>query len=234
MAAEQAGQPAAALRIGKPLFTGLVPCLAGPHPWLPRFARLALQLRDEAALDAILATARAEADREPKPRRAARTWRWCQALAEEDPGTLLSIAEHCVHLGLCARRRRRARGRHGPVGTSGRGRRGPNTHGVRALGGYRKLGAVGDHRRMTAALARWGIGGAPEADGVTGRLAPTERKVAELVATGWPNADIATALSLPRTSMHRHVSEVIRKTGAGSRLAVTPALIESLAAQSER
>lgn len=73
---------------------------------------------------------------------------------------------------------------------------------------------------------------------VTGRHAPApasevsldtaELTIAGLVATGWSNADIATALSLPRDVAQASVAKVIAVTGAGSRLAVTPARIHEL------
>ena len=50
-----------------------------------------------------------------------------------------------------------------------------------------------------------------------GELTPSQRRVAELVATGRSNLEVAQALFLSRKTVERHVSDVLRKLDARNR-----------------
>jgi DNA-binding NarL/FixJ family response regulator len=49
-------------------------------------------------------------------------------------------------------------------------------------------------------------------------LTPTEVKIAELVAEGRSNTDVATELFLSRRTVQSHVSHILAKLGAHSRV----------------
>ncbi|HEY0718024.1 MAG TPA: helix-turn-helix transcriptional regulator, partial [Streptosporangiaceae bacterium] len=51
-------------------------------------------------------------------------------------------------------------------------------------------------------------------------LTPSERRVAELVAQGLSNPDIAAQLFLSRRTVQTHVTRILGKLGASSRLEV--------------
>jgi DNA-binding NarL/FixJ family response regulator len=52
-----------------------------------------------------------------------------------------------------------------------------------------------------------------------------EMRVAELVAAGWPNSDIAIQLTMSRGTVQTHVSRILSKLAVGSRLSVTHELL---------
>ncbi|MBO4204482.1 ATP-binding protein [Micromonospora echinofusca] len=92
----------------------------------------------------------------------------------------------------------------------------------RALAGYDALGAVWDADRAVTYLAELGVRrrGRPRTRPRSGwdALTGTERRIAELVAGGRSNPDIAADLHLsPRTVQH-HVSSVLAKLGLSSRV----------------
>ena len=71
-------------------------------------------------------------------------------------------------------------------------------------------------------MASWRIGGRRVADG---ELTETERRVAELVATGRSNAEVARALALS-TTVESDLSKVYRKLGVRSRTELAARLAE--------
>jgi DNA-binding CsgD family transcriptional regulator len=78
---------------------------------------------------------------------------------------------------------------------------------------FRTLGAALWERRAEAELARIG-GRAPSG----GELTPVERRVAELVAAGRSNREVAGALYLSTRTVEGHLSRVYGKLGVHSRV----------------
>jgi DNA-binding CsgD family transcriptional regulator len=97
-----------------------------------------------------------------------------------------------------------------------------------ALDAYTRLGATADAARCQQALRDLGLDrpAARGRRGYGGRLSPRERQVAELLATGATNQDIAEALFLSPRTIEQHVANVLKKLGT-TRKAVGPALAAS-------
>jgi DNA-binding CsgD family transcriptional regulator len=91
-----------------------------------------------------------------------------------------------------------------------------------ALAEFERLGAAIWAERAREELARIG-GRAPSA----GELTPSERRVAELVAEGKTNREVATALFLTERTVETHLSHVYRKLGIRSRTELARRLEDS-------
>ena len=78
------------------------------------------------------------------------------------------------------------------------------------------------------ALAEEGAFHLPEepAAGLAETLTPREREVAEEVAKGLTNRQIATELGISERTVHAHVRRILRKLGLGSRAQITAWVIE--------
>ena len=86
-----------------------------------------------------------------------------------------------------------------------------------ALAGYRRLGATHDTARCQQRLRELGLA-KPAGRGRRGygdELSPRERQVADLVARGATNHDIAEALFLSPRTVEQHVARMLRKLGVG-------------------
>jgi DNA-binding CsgD family transcriptional regulator len=81
---------------------------------------------------------------------------------------------------------------------------------------FASLGAATWTQRAAAELARIG-GRAPS----SGELTPVERRVAELVAAGRTNREVAAALFLSTRTVEGHLSRVYGKLGVRSRVELT-------------
>lgn len=97
-----------------------------------------------------------------------------------------------------------------------------------ALDTFARLGATADAARCQQLLRDLGVGrpAARGRRGYGGELSPRERQVAELLATGVTNQDIAEALFLSPRTVEQHVASVLKKLGT-TRKAVGAALPES-------
>ncbi len=94
-----------------------------------------------------------------------------------------------------------------------------------AVAAYQVLGAEWDIQRAGARLRPYGVRRrrpAPTERPVSGwgALTPTEVKVAGLVAGGRSNPDIAAVLFLSRNTVQTHVSHILTKLGARSRVEI--------------
>jgi DNA-binding CsgD family transcriptional regulator len=80
-----------------------------------------------------------------------------------------------------------------------------------ALAAFEELGAAGWAERARAELGR--IGGRTQSEGLT----PAERRVADLVAEGRTNPEVATALFLAERTVASHLTHIYAKLGVRSR-----------------
>ncbi len=80
-----------------------------------------------------------------------------------------------------------------------------------ARAGFDEMGAAGWAERAREELGR--IGGRTRSDGLT----PAERRVADLVAKGRTNAEVAAALFLAERTVASHLTHVYAKLGVRSR-----------------
>jgi DNA-binding CsgD family transcriptional regulator/tetratricopeptide (TPR) repeat protein len=99
----------------------------------------------------------------------------------------------------------------------------------RAEGLYRSMDAEWDIARAGTRLRELGFRrgrDGPRRRPATGweALTPTERTVAELVAQGGSNSDIATQMFLSRRTVQSHVSSILGKLGLNSRVQVAVSL----------
>lgn len=190
---------------------------------LPSLVRLALLARDRGtARDAgDAAAADAAADASPARRAAAR---YCAALLGDDVPGLLEVAQayrSCGWLPVAATAYEEAAARLGACGDTARAR----TALTSAVRIYSGLGAVWDTRRADARLRAFGVRRGPRSThtrALTGwaSLTPAELRVAALIGRGASNAAIAAELFLSQRTVHTHVSNILRKLGATSRVAV--------------
>ncbi|NUS43546.1 MAG: helix-turn-helix transcriptional regulator, partial [Mycobacteriaceae bacterium] len=92
-----------------------------------------------------------------------------------------------------------------------------------AISLYAGLAADGDLARIEARARELGIRRRKRRiRALTGwaSLTPTERKVAEYVASGWSNSAIAAGMYLSRRTVESHVSRILVKLGLSSRVQV--------------
>jgi len=219
---EVAADPRAALAV---LVDGLEHGPAGRRPetelWLADCARLAVELGERETATRVGAQAERLAQAGDVPTRQA-TALHCQGLVAADPAQLLAAAGIYEQLGrplpraqalesaglLLAERGRKAEARDALAG---------------ALAGYGALGASWDIARVRASLRDRGLRVTrSQARPATGwaALTKTEAKVAELLADGLSNPEIAVRLgSSPRT-VEIHVSRILAKLQVRSRIDV--------------
>lgn len=91
------------------------------------------------------------------------------------------------------------------------------------------LGATWDVRRADARLRAQGVRRGPRSlhrRPATGwsALTPAERRVADLVAAGRSNPDIAAELVISRRTVQTHVSHILRKLALTTRTDISPIL----------
>jgi DNA-binding NarL/FixJ family response regulator len=90
---------------------------------------------------------------------------------------------------------------------------------------YAKLGALWDQRRADARIRRHGIRRGTRGPRNRPRygweaLSPTELMIADLVAKGASNPDIAAELLLSRRTVQSHVSHILQKLNVRSRVEI--------------
>jgi DNA-binding CsgD family transcriptional regulator/tetratricopeptide (TPR) repeat protein len=201
----------------------LAPEMAWRYILLPTLARAALELADETMLAAAAAAAQQDAERGQLPVRTAVADQ-CRGLLTGDPGPVLAAADYFGGAGrllehglaledaavLAARRGDLAAARHAVAA---------------AVAAYQALGAGWDIHRASARLRPFGV--RPRRPAYSdrpvsgwGALTPTELTVAGLVAGGRSNPDIAAELFLSRNTVQTHVSHILTKLGAQSRVEI--------------
>jgi len=220
--AERAGRTADALAV---LVVLLDPGYAQTerHLLLPDLVRLAIALGDVGTARAAAETCGADAARVPTPGRQAAADR-CRGMLSGDPSPVLDAAGHYRRVG-----RRPELGQTLEDAAVLLARRGDveaaRAAFVEALEVYDTLGAAWDIRRAAARLRPHGVMRGSRAPRRRARhgwdaLSPTERLVAELVADGNSNPDIAADLLLSRRTVQTHVAHILAKLDAHSRVEI--------------
>jgi DNA-binding CsgD family transcriptional regulator len=188
---------------------------------LPALARAALELADDAMLAAAAAAAQQEAEGTVLRVKSALADQ-CRGLLTGDQGLVLAAADYFAAAG-----RVHLQGFALEDAAVLAARRGDQAAARRELGAavaaYQVLGAEWDIHRAGVRLRPFGVRRRRSAYSerpVSGwdALTPTEVKVAGLVAGGRSNPDIATELFLSRNTVQTHVSHILTKLGARSRV----------------
>lgn len=193
----------------------------GHHPeWLAALVRLALTADDRQTAAAAALAARQEADRQLKPRAQAAA-DWCSGLLEQDPAQLLvavdyhRTADRSPDLGNALEDLALVQAASGDLDAA-------RVSFGEALAVWAELGADWDVRRAAARLRPWGLrvgsrGTHMRPSSGWEALTATERRVADLVAEGLSNPDIAARLLLSRRTVETHVSHILTKLQVRSR-----------------
>ncbi len=197
--------------------------MPGRYILLSPLARAAFEQADKATLAAVAAAAQQEAEKAGLPVRDA-VADHCRGLMTGDPGLVLAAADY---FGAAGRAIDHGYALENAAVLSAR--RGDLTAARHALGAavaaYQVLGAEWDIHRAGARLRPFGVRRRRSAyteRPVSGwaALTPTEMKVAGLVAGGRSNPDIAAELFLSRNTVQTHVSHILTKLGARSRVEI--------------
>jgi DNA-binding CsgD family transcriptional regulator len=192
--------------------------------WLPDLVRLALAGSDPKLAARAAETAAAHAERDPSP-----AWRAAAdcsaAILAGDPDRLLAVAaEH--YRGQARPRELGSVLEEAAVALAGCGRLAQaRTVAAEAREAYGTLSANWDDARLAHRLAQCGIRQPPRARShrpATGwdALSGAERRIATLVGQGMSNPDIAAALFVSRRTVESHVSRLMVKLAARSRVDV--------------
>jgi DNA-binding SARP family transcriptional activator/tetratricopeptide (TPR) repeat protein/DNA-binding CsgD family transcriptional regulator len=225
IAAEQGGRLDEALEELAPVLDLRYAQMMLRHQWLPTIVRLAIAAgRPEVARKA-LEVCEVEAAAEAEPARATAAAAWCRGLIEGDPELVLPVVARYRELGRKFEAAMAAEDTAVLLAASGRLDEARRSF-LEAVAVYAEVGAMWDVGRAESRLRPFGIRRTSRVPASGGeRLSPLELRIAELVAAGWPNPDIATQLTLPRSAVQVHVTRILQKLAVGSRLGVTPATL---------
>lgn len=191
------------------------------HLWLPDVVRLALAVGDRATAQAATEGCEAEAGQTPTlPKHAAAEH--CRALLDADASLLLVAVDAYERAGLPLFRAQALENAAVLLAQQGDTARAHAAHSA-AVDIYAHLGAAWDILRAGTRLRPFGVRrGSRGSRGRPGKgwdaLTPTEVKVAELVAEGRSNPDVAADLFLSRRTVQSHVSHILAKLGGNSRV----------------
>jgi DNA-binding CsgD family transcriptional regulator len=219
--AEQQDGAEAAIAV---LAQGLEPVLAvgmpARHILMPDLTRLALAIGDTAMAGAAADAARLEAEREPLAWKVAASDH-CRGLLQGDAQAVLAAADYAKAAGRpldYGQALENAAVIAAAAGDGGQARR----WFADAVRQYAQLGARWDINRAERRLSAHGIrprhSGREAAATGWAALTPTEDRVAGLAAQGLSNPDIAAALRLSRNTVQTHISHILAKIDAHSRI----------------
>lgn len=191
------------------------------HVLLPDLTRLALAIGNTAIAEAAADAATLEAEREQLAWKLAAADH-CRGLLRGDGEAVLAAADYAKAAGRpldYGQALENAAVIAAATGDRPRARRWL----AEALRTYAELGAEWDIVRAQRRISAHGIRRPGRSDReltVTGwaALTPTEEKIAGLVARGLSNPDIAAELSLSRNTVQTHVSHILAKIEASSRV----------------
>ena len=228
LSAEREGGPAA----GAAILAGVLEAGLAPRPrylLLPALARLALAAEDPALASAAAAAADQDASRERLAVVAAAA-DVCRGLTSQDAAPVLAAAGYYARAG---RPHEQARAlEDAAVLAAARRELGPARKALAdSVRLYQELGARGDARQADLRLRPYGIrrsrtGRRSRPTAGWDALTPTEAKVASLVAAGRANPDIAAELFLSRNTVQTHVSHILAKLGARSRIEIVRQVVQ--------
>jgi DNA-binding NarL/FixJ family response regulator len=193
----------------------------GRHDDLAYLVRVALAAGDATTARAAAEAAAADAAADDSPARVAGA-AFCRAMLAQDAAGLLSIAADYRAYGWLPFHAAALEEAAASLGAAGdaAAARAALTGAVRV---YADLGATWDIRRADARLRAHGIRRGPRAAhrrATTGweALTPSEANIARMVARGLSNPDIASELFLSRRTVQTHVSNILTKLQARSRI----------------
>jgi DNA-binding NarL/FixJ family response regulator len=199
------------------------------HDELPYLTTLALTVGDEKTAERAVRVAEADAEADPVPSRSCAA-RFCRALVDDDAEELLALAaeyEGYRWVVKAAFAFEQAAVRLAQAGDTARARSALN----KAVRIYSDMGATWNIKRADARLRQLGIRRGPRSvhrRATVGweALTPSERAIADLVARGHSNPDIAAELFLSRRTVQTHVSRILAKLQMNSRMEVIRAAAE--------
>jgi DNA-binding CsgD family transcriptional regulator len=195
-------------------------------PWLADVVRLAMTLGDANIADAAATAAAREADGRPTPWAKAGA-QHCHGLLESDPSAVLAAAGIYETAGGPLFRAMALEDAAVLYAERGELDSARAIH-LEAFTVYRDLDAAWDMMRSDARLRahkiRRGTRGA-RCRGAVGwdALTETEQKIAQLIAVGRSNPDIAHHMLVSRNTVESHVSHILRKLNARSRVEIARA-----------
>ena len=234
LVAERAGRYRDAAEI---LAIAIDPDVAEVMPELPflltALARTAVALADEATLAAAAEAAQREAEQEQLPLKIAIADQ-CRGLLAGDPGPVLLAADYfgasgrVLERGLALEDAAVLAARRGDLAAARRVL-------AAAVSAYEALGARWDIHRASERLRPFGVRRrapryAERPVSGWGALTPTEAKVAGLVAAARSNPDIAAELFMSRYTVQTHVSHILAKLGAQSRVEIAAVAVRHASA----
>jgi DNA-binding CsgD family transcriptional regulator len=193
------------------------------HLRLPDLVRLAMTVSDLETARAAVELCEFEAAERPIPGRLAAV-AWSRGLLTQDPVPLREAADHLREVGRVFDLARTLEDI--AVLLAERGdKAGARASIVEATKVYTELGAHWDLRRADARLRVYGIrrgARGPRQRSAHGwdALSPTELTIARMVSQGRSNPDIAAELLLSRRTVQSHVSNILAKLGAHSRIEI--------------
>ena len=190
------------------------------HRVLPIVVILALQLGDTRTATTAADAAVRDAQADPTPRKRAEA-DVCEGLVRAEPDRLLRAAEYFREAGLRLYTGL-AQEYAAELLASAGDMPGARSAMSDARAVYEAAGARWDVRRAVGRLrhfdVRLGARGPRSRPAVgAGALTPAERQVAELLAQGCPNPEIATRLYVSRRTVETHVSKILAKLQISSR-----------------
>jgi DNA-binding CsgD family transcriptional regulator len=223
LAAEQDDDPRRALSILSTFLERRAGEMTLVHQWLPDVVRLALAVGEHQTALAALRTCQAEAAAETKPARATAAASRCAGLANCDPAELRKAVAHHRAVGPAVDLAGALEDLAGVL--AARGRADEAKHVLNeAIDGYETLGAAWDigraERRLRALGIRRGVQGPRPRHAAFGweALTPTELKIADHIAQGLSTPKIAQGMFLSRRTVQTHISHILRKIDARSRV----------------
>lgn len=222
LAAERAGRLSAAASVLKDCLQGGPATGMSDRPLLlPALARLAMATDDQVTAAAAAEAAADDAAADPLPARVAAADH-CRGLATGDPDPVLAAASYYEGAGRPLEQAQALENSAMLAAAQGQPTVAVRRTLARVVRLYSDLGARWDLHRMDEQVERYGArsdrtGSALRADSGWDALTPAEVKVANLVARGRSNPDIAAELYLSRNTVQTHVSHILAKLGARAR-----------------